>query len=51
MLHEMGTETGVDVEKLIECARLSQELVGRPLEGHAAISGPVNHGGGGSGCG
>jgi hydroxymethylglutaryl-CoA lyase len=43
MLHEMGVETGVDLEKLIECAKLAQDLVGRPLEGHVAKSGPVNH--------
>ncbi len=51
MLHEMGIETGVNLEKLIACARLAQDIVGRPLEGHVAKSGPVNHGGGGSGCG
>jgi hydroxymethylglutaryl-CoA lyase len=43
MLHEMGIETGVNLEKLIECARLAQELVGRPLDSHVAKSGPVNH--------
>ena len=51
MLHEMGIETGVNLEKLIECAKLAQALVGRPLDSHVAKSGPVNHGGGGSGCG
>jgi len=50
MLHEMGIETGVDLEKLIACARLAQELVGRPLEGHVTKSGPVKHGGAGSAC-
>jgi len=44
MLHEMGIETGVDLEKLIECAHLAQELVGRPLDGHVAKSGPVRYG-------
>lgn len=43
MLHEMGIETGVDLKKLIECARLAQALVGRPLDSHVAKSGPVNH--------
>ena len=28
MLHEMGIETGITLEKLIECARLAQDLVG-----------------------
>jgi hydroxymethylglutaryl-CoA lyase len=45
MLHEMGIETSVNLEKLIECARLAQELVGRPLESHIARSGPVKHAG------
>ncbi len=45
MLHEMGIETGVNLEKLIGCAKLAQFLVGRPLEGHVAKSGPVNHSG------
>jgi hydroxymethylglutaryl-CoA lyase len=48
MLHEMGIETGVNLEKLIECARLAQELVGRPLDSHVAKSSPVNHSGIGS---
>lgn len=48
MLHEMGIETGVDLGKLIACARLAQDLVGRPLEGHVAKAGPVNHPGLGS---
>ncbi len=51
MLHEVGIETGVDLPKLIACARLAQELVGRPLEGHVARAGPVNHIGTGGACG
>jgi len=51
MLHEMGIETGVNLEKLIECARLAQALVGRPLDSHVAKSGPVNHGGADTACG
>jgi len=45
MLHEMGIETGIDLPKLIECARLAQELVGRPLESRVGKVGPVNHAG------
>jgi len=45
MLRESGIERGVDLPKLIECARLAQSLVGRPLEAHLAKSGPVNHSG------
>lgn len=48
MLHEMGIETGVNLERLIECAGPTQDLVGRPLDGHVAKSGPVNHTGLGS---
>jgi hydroxymethylglutaryl-CoA lyase len=33
MLHEMGIETGVDLKKLIQCAELAEEMVGRRLEG------------------
>jgi hydroxymethylglutaryl-CoA lyase len=51
MLHEMGIETSVDLEKLIQCAKLAQDLVGRPLEGHIAKAGPVHHSGSGRACG
>jgi len=50
MLHEMGVETGVDLPKLIECARLAQELVGRPLDARVSKVGPVNHRGAGTAC-
>lgn len=50
MLHEMGVETGLDLPRLIECARLAQDLVGRPLEGHVSKAGPVDHRGGGRTC-
>jgi hydroxymethylglutaryl-CoA lyase len=43
MLHEMGIETGVDLERLIPCAKLAQSLVGRPLDSHVGKSGPVNY--------
>jgi hydroxymethylglutaryl-CoA lyase len=51
MLHEMGIEMGVDLPKLIECAKLAQDLVGRPLEARVSKVGPVNHGGRGATCG
>jgi hydroxymethylglutaryl-CoA lyase len=51
MLHEMGVETGVDLSKLIECAKLAQELVGRPLDARVSKVGPVNHSGSGRACG
>ncbi len=51
MLHEMGIETGIDLEALIECAKLARGLVGRPAEGHLLKAGPVNHAGSGAACG
>jgi hydroxymethylglutaryl-CoA lyase len=42
MLHEMGIETGVDLEKLVACARDAQEVLGRPLSGHLLTAGPVD---------
>jgi hydroxymethylglutaryl-CoA lyase len=41
MLHEMGYETGIDLEKLIECAREAQRVLGRPLGSHVLKAGPV----------
>jgi hydroxymethylglutaryl-CoA lyase len=42
MLHEMGYETGVDLEKLVACARAAQATLGRPLGSHVLTAGPVN---------
>jgi hydroxymethylglutaryl-CoA lyase len=42
MLDEMGYDTGVDLEKLVECARAAQETLGRPLGSHVLTAGPVN---------
>ncbi|MBI3043790.1 MAG: hydroxymethylglutaryl-CoA lyase [Betaproteobacteria bacterium] len=33
MCEEMGIRTGVDLERLIECARLAEEIAGHPLPG------------------
>jgi hydroxymethylglutaryl-CoA lyase len=41
MLHEMGIETGVSLERLIEAARAAQEVLGRPLGSHVLTAGPV----------
>jgi len=51
LLHEMGVETGIDLHRLIECARFAQSLVGRPLESRVSKVGPVNHRGAGLACG
>jgi hydroxymethylglutaryl-CoA lyase len=42
MLHEMGYETGIDLEKLLACAREVQQLLGRPLGSHLLTAGPVD---------
>jgi hydroxymethylglutaryl-CoA lyase len=42
MLHEMGHPTGVDLERLLECARAAQEVLGRPLGSHLLTAGPVD---------
>ena len=41
MLHEMGYETGVDLDALIACARDAQGVLGRPLGSHVLTAGPV----------
>ena len=41
MLHEMGYETGIDLAKLVECAREAQRVLGRPLGSHVLTAGPV----------
>jgi hydroxymethylglutaryl-CoA lyase len=41
MLHEMGIETGVDLDALLACARRAQEILGRPLGSHTLVAGPV----------
>jgi hydroxymethylglutaryl-CoA lyase len=42
MLHEMGEDTGVDLERLVECAREAQRVLGRPLGSHVLTAGPVD---------
>jgi hydroxymethylglutaryl-CoA lyase len=41
MLHEMGVDTGVDLEALIAASRAAQETLGRPLGSHVLSAGPV----------
>jgi hydroxymethylglutaryl-CoA lyase len=41
MLHEMGMETGVSLERLLEAAGAAQEVLGRPLGSHVLTAGPV----------
>jgi hydroxymethylglutaryl-CoA lyase len=42
MLHEMGVETGVDLDALLGAARAAQGILGRPLGSHVLRAGPVD---------
>jgi hydroxymethylglutaryl-CoA lyase len=42
MLHEMGIETGIDLELLLEAARAARDVLGRPLGSHTLVAGPVD---------
>jgi hydroxymethylglutaryl-CoA lyase len=42
LCHEMGIETGVDLEKLIEVGRMAERLVGHPLPSTLLRSGTFN---------
>lgn len=33
MCHEMGIETGIDLDRMIDCALMAEEIVGHPLPG------------------
>lgn len=40
MLDGMGIETGVDLDKLIECVWMLEKIIGRPAFGHVSKAGP-----------
>ena len=40
MLEGMGIETGVDMDKLIDCVWMAEKILGRPLYGHVSKAGP-----------
>jgi hydroxymethylglutaryl-CoA lyase len=42
MLHEMGIETGIDLDALLDVARAVREVLGRPLGSHTLVAGPVD---------
>ncbi len=42
MCQEMGIETGIDLDKLIECARLAEDIVGHPLPGSVKLGGNLD---------
>jgi hydroxymethylglutaryl-CoA lyase len=41
MFHEMGVETGLDLDAVIGAAREAQAILGRKLTSHSIIAGPV----------
>ncbi len=41
MLHEMGIETGISLDRLIAAARAAQDVLGRRLGSHVLTAGPV----------
>lgn len=41
MCHEMGIETGIDLEALIECARIAEDLFGHGLPGKVMHAGSL----------
>lgn len=42
MLHEMGIDTGLSLEKLLDASRAAQAVLGRPLGSHVLSAGPVD---------
>lgn len=42
MAHEMGIETGIDLDALIECARMAETIVGHPLPGKIMHGGSLS---------
>ncbi|MEU8239250.1 hydroxymethylglutaryl-CoA lyase [Actinoplanes missouriensis] len=40
MLHDMGIDTGIDLEELIKAAELAEKIVGRPLPSGVLRAGP-----------
>ncbi len=41
MFHEMGVDTGLDLEQVIVAAREAQDVLGRTLTSHSIVAGPV----------
>ncbi|MBI2872036.1 MAG: citramalate synthase [Chloroflexi bacterium] len=40
MLEDMGVPTGVDMDRLVECAWMAESILGRRLYGHVSRAGP-----------
>ena len=43
MLREMGIQTGIDLERLIEAARRAEGVLGQTLPGQVMKAGPIEH--------
>jgi hydroxymethylglutaryl-CoA lyase len=43
MLHELGIQTGIDVLRLIEVARVAEGVLGQTLPGQVMKAGPIEH--------
>lgn len=41
LCHELGIETGIDLEALVECARLAERIIGRRLNGRVMHAGTL----------
>lgn len=41
MCHEMGIETGIDLDRMIDCALMAEEIVGHPLPGKVMKGGSL----------
>jgi hydroxymethylglutaryl-CoA lyase len=44
MLEEMGVETGISLDRLLDASREAQRVLGRPLGSHTLVAGPVDWG-------
>ena len=42
MLHEMGIETGIDLDALLDATEAVWRVLGRPLGSHTLVAGPVD---------
>lgn len=43
LLHEMGVDTGINVDRMIENGHFAEEVIGQRLRANVIRSGPVNH--------
>jgi len=41
LCHELGIETGIDLEALVDASRLAERIIGRPLTGKIMHAGSL----------